>query len=165
MGLDMDLYAVRHLENHESTPAQERAMFRDVLTTTGVKPFTQADSIHFITLKLHMADWKNAFHINQWFEERLPGIEYAGPELEIERAKLQELLELCRNLLKNHDREEASELLPVPQGLFTGLSAASETDRYWRECYWHDVERTVEQLDVLLGDPDLTAWKFYYHMH
>ena len=160
MGLDMDLYAVTYLDGFKSAPPEQRAAFRKVTAIVGIAPFTPHDSIPYIAVKLHAADWKNAYHIHRWIVDHMQDGEDTRQETEVQREQLQELVALCNRLLKKKDREEAAELLPPLNDLFM---TEDEENYYWEEAYWWHLKATLRQLGPLLNDPKFNAWEFYYH--
>ena len=81
-------------------------------------------------------------------------------ETEVQREQLQELVALCKRLLKKKDREEAAELLPPLDDVF---KTEDEENYYWEEAYWWELKATLRQLGPLLNDPKSNAWEFYYH--
>jgi hypothetical protein len=70
MGLDMYLSAGTYLHDFHNTPAGERASCRKVLAEVGVASFQSPTSIPFVTVKLQIADWKNAYQVHHWFIDR-----------------------------------------------------------------------------------------------
>jgi hypothetical protein len=70
----------------------------------------------------------------------------------VERAQLEELRGLCREVLADHDRAE--ELLPTQSGFFFGETA-------YDEYYFEDLEHTEKELTRLLEMN--TDDGFYYH--
>jgi len=38
-----------------------------------------------------------------------------------------------------------------------------ESDYYWQEAYWWDLNKTVQQLVPLLNNLMFDDWEFYYH--
>ena len=64
-------------------------------------------------------------------------------ETEVQREQLQELVALCKRLLKKKDREEAAELLPPLDDVF---KTEDEENYYWEEAYWWELKATLRQL-------------------
>jgi hypothetical protein len=76
------------------------------------------------------------------------------------REQLQELVALCKHLLEKKDRDEAAELLPPMDGLFR---TKDDSDYFWREAYWWDLDSTLRQLIPLLNNSKFDDWEFYHH--
>jgi hypothetical protein len=66
---------------------------------------------------------------------------------------LEHLLADCESILS--DKKKAPDILPTCAGFFFG-----STD--FDEWFWEDIERTVSELQNILGNLDLTKWEFYY---
>lgn len=160
MGLDMDLYAVTYLDNFESSPPEQKAAFLTATAAVGIAPFTSHDSIPHIAVRLHVADWKNAYQIHRWIVDHVQDGEDTRQETAVVREQLQELVALCKHLLKKKDCEQAAKLLPPVAGLFKTKEAR---EHYWEESYWWDLDSTLRQLVPLLSNPKLAKWEFYYH--
>lgn len=83
--------------------------------------------------------WRKCNQIHAWFvRECQDGVDecqraWVAPE------KIIELVELCKDLLKDKKSDRAMDLLPPQQGFFFG---SYEVDDY----YWSDLEYTVKQL-------------------
>src|ERR1035438_1735305 len=160
MGFDMYLSAVTYLRNCDHTPPSEKESYRQVLSIVGVEEFKPLNSIPYVTVKILFADWKNAYHIHQWLvDHALDAGDVRQVESRVGRDKLQMLLNLCRQLLVDRDCVAAAKLLPLPKGLSRTEEASNA---YGQECYWRDLEDTVQQLVPVLADPKFADWQFYY---
>ena len=87
-------------------------------------------------LEVPFAYWRKANAIHKWFVD-LSGEEDKCQKIYVSGKKLLELVELCKEVLADHDKAE--ELLPTQEGFFFG---SYEYD----EWYFQDLERTVELL-------------------
>jgi len=160
MSLNIDLYAAICLDGHEKSPPAHRDKFAKVIDLVGLAPFTPVDSIPYVSVKLHVADWSHAYNLWQWFAEHGETGEASFEETRISREDLQQLLEICQRLLVRRNRKEAQAALPLPPGQF---KRKKEEDEYWREYFWPHVEMTVQQLGPILTNPKFTkAWEFRY---
>jgi hypothetical protein len=65
MSLNIYLYAVTHRDGCENSSRQHREAFDKILDVVGLAPFSPVGSIPHVTLKLHLADWHNAYQICQ----------------------------------------------------------------------------------------------------
>lgn len=149
MGLDMYLEARRFVwafEDGTGRDAELARKIREIIPEIGdMRP-------NYVTAEA--AYWRKANAIHQWFVNNVQegrddcGHYYAS------RAKLEELAELCNEVLQ--DRDRAGELLPTQGGFFFGGTEYGE----W---YWHQVEYTRDRLRKLLDDPNLENWEFQYH--
>jgi len=163
MGLDMYLSAGTYLHDFHNTPAGERASYRKVLAEVGVTSFQSLTSIPFVTVKLQIADWKNAYQVHQWLIDRAQnGEDLRLVGMEVYREDLQELVHVCKRLLIKRDREEAAAALPPPENLW-------RTEEDWRDYYdggegryWAELELTVRQLEPALDNPEFAEWEFFY---
>jgi len=160
MSLDIDLYAVTYRDGFKVASPEHRETFTKILDLVGLIPFTPVDSVPYVAVKLHVADWNHAYQIWRWFTDHLQDGEASYEEVPVDRGTLQELHSVCNRLLIRRNRKEAEAMLPLPGGLFQ--NKAKET-AYWRDGYWVDVETTVRQLGPILANPKFTAeWEFLY---
>ena len=89
--------------------------------------------------------WRKANAIHKWFVDNVQeGVddckEYYVPE-----GKLKELLSICKEISKNHDKAE--ELLPTQMGFFFG-----STD--YDEWYFEDIDNTIKIIENVFKDND-----------
>ena len=160
MGLDTYLSVATYLDNFENTTPAERASYRKVLEEVGAGSFSPKHSIPFLTVKLLVAEWKNAYAIHRWIVEHAQdGDDIRATEREIPRECLQELLELCKHLLQKKSRKEAERLLPPPEHLF---SKREDSEDLWREGYWWGLKGTIRQMSAVLENPTFDDWEFFY---
>ena len=159
MSLDIDLYAVTYRDGFKVASPEHRETFTKILDLVGLIPFTPVDSIPYVAVKLHVADWNHAYQIWRWFTDHLQDGEASHEEVQVDRETLQELLNLCNRLLIRRNRKEAEAALPMLGGVFKNKA---EENTYWRDAYWADVKKTVRQLGPILANPKFTAeWEFF----
>ena len=159
----MYLSIATYLDGWDGTPPEEKASYRKVLTEVGVASFQPLCHIPYVTVKLLIADWKNAYHIHRWLVDRAQdGDDRRQVETEVCREDLQELVDLCKRLLEKRDREQAAASLPPPDNFW-------DTEQDWRDyydcyqgAYWAQLEVTVKQLGAVLRNPKFDEWEFFY---
>lgn len=155
MGLDMYLSAATYLDDFDNTPSEEKAAYARVLTEVGIARFEPLHGLRFATVKLVVACWKNAYQVHDWLiAQTSDGGDIRLAEREIARQDLVKLTDLCKQLLKEKDRERANELLPAPTSCLEGEGG-------W-DFYWWNLEATVRQLEAVLKDPQFAEWEFFY---
>lgn len=98
--------------------------------------------------------WRKANAIHQWFVDNVQSGEDDCDHYHVSREKLEELRDLCQQVLD--DRDRAAELLPTQSGFFFG-----GTD--YDDWYWNKVQYTRDTLANLLANEQLKGWEFYYH--
>jgi hypothetical protein len=163
MGLDMYLSIATYLHDWNGTPPEEKASYRKVLAEVGVASFKPLSHIPYVTIKLLIADWKNAYQIHQWLVNRAQdGDDRRQVETEVCREDLQELVDLCKRLLEKRDREEAAASLPPPDDLWDTEEDWNDYYDYWRGRYWSELVVTAEQLGAVLNNPKFDDWEFFY---
>lgn len=101
-----------------------------------------------ITMRVPVAYWRKANMLHRWFLSAAEAKEDNCEPLDITGKQIQELVQLCRDVLADHSK--AKDLLPTCAGFFFG---DTEYDEYYFEC----LEETVNMLKDL--DPD--AWYVY----
>ena len=138
MSLDIDLYAVTYRDGFKVASPEHRETFTKILDLVGLIPFTPVDSVPYVAVKLHVADWNHAYQIWRWFTDHLQDGEASHEEVQVDRETLQELLNLCNRLLIRRNRKEAEAALPMLGGVFKNKA---EENTYWRDAYWVDVKK------------------------
>ena len=101
--------------------------------------------------------WRKANQIHAWF---VTNVQEGKDECEahwVSIEKLQELHDLCNELLTSKNVEQAKEKLPPQAGFFFG---STEMD----EGYWSDIEHTRDSLaPILAAAADTTKPRFDYY--
>ena len=151
MGLDMYLKAEIHTSGYSFVEERERETYDGVVNAVRALPFVDKES-PTADISINVGYWRKANAIHGWFvNECQEGVDECQKSY-VPRDKLQELMELCKEVLINKDRAE--ELLPVQAGFFFG---GYEYD----EWYFQYLKNTVEMIDKLLKEvPE--DWDFYY---
>ena len=140
MGLDMYLYAKRYVSDYreEDKPIKEK--------------LAEIVGHEVSEVKSDAAYWRKANQIHAWFVDNIQDGEDDCKTYWIDRRKLQELIDLCKQVKANP--EKAEELLAPRGGFFFG---STEVDDF----YLDDLDRTIEQLEAALSKYD-NNWEFYY---
>lgn len=152
MGLDMYLYASKHLSNMYCEE-KEIETFNKVKTLMEADDFVDEDNIRFASIKMQVAYWRKANAIHQFFVE-LDGGKDECQEIYVDRDNLQELVNHCNTILENKDVEKAKSLLPTQSGFFFG---STEYDEY----YFEELKCTQKTLKKLIDNAP-EDWEFYY---
>lgn len=114
------------------------------------KPYDGIKSERVSQISEDVAYWRkfNALHI--WFVENVQGGEDNCAEYYVERARLEELVDVLKKI--GNDEQKAQQLLPTQSGFFFG-------DTSYDEYYFSEVQRTLETLEELLKEEE---GDFYY---
>lgn len=141
MGLDMYLSAKKWVD-------REGDVVRNV--TQSLFPELD-DQLPIKAVIVEAAYWRKANHIHNWFVTTVQnGKDDCGTHY-VSREKLEELLLLCEQVLKRH--EKGQELLPTTSGFFFG-----STD--YNDWYFESLEETLKQIKRCLELP--LDWDFEY---
>jgi hypothetical protein len=155
MGLDMYLSAAKYAHNFDNSPPEEKALYRKLLAEVGIARFRPIHNMPYICVRLLIASWKNAYQVNNWLvAHALGGEDIRQVDREVEREQLQELMDLCEQLLQQKDRKKAAALLPSPDCWL-------KTEDDW-DYYWFHLEITVKQLGAVLNNQRFDGWEFFY---
>lgn len=155
MGLDMYLMARKYVSNwsHQVERHGENEQYHAVIKTFGADNLITSDC-PAIKVEFNVMYWRKANAIHSWFvNECGGGVDECQP-IYVERSKLVELLELCKQVALQP--ANASSTLPTQSGFFFG---STEYD----EWYMEDIKRTIEGLERVLKEvPDDFDWSFVY---
>ena len=113
------------------------------------------------TISYEVAYWRKANQIHKWFVDNVQQGKDDGERYYVGRDKVEELKNLCAELLKDKDKDKALKLLPPQSGFFFGATSEEEDEDFW-EYYWGDLEDTVNQLEEALKFGDKYNGTFYY---
>ena len=150
MGLDMYLSAKRYMSKYFDAADVERIeKVNNIFGITGIEDGDYgAQEVTF-----RVCYWRKANAIHAWFVQNCQDGVDECQETWVSREQLQELLDLCKEVLANKDKP--AELLPSKSGFFFG-----STD--YDEWYFQDIEFTAQRLEKILTDPALEKMDFYY---
>lgn len=178
MGLDMFLKAKKSLLFNSDVSGKVSELFPEL---SGIEP-TFGDSV-ISEITADVGYWRKANHIHHWFVKNVQDDKDDCGEYYCSRKKMQELLDLCMELLTAKHSEiklqipseewqllmpneivpsnttetadsMAESLLPTSSGFFFG-----STD--YDEWYWRNIFSTAAILKKCLALP--SDWSFYYH--
>lgn len=158
MGLDMYLTAGFNFNRFESSSKDCKDKFDAVIDLLG---FTRLpDQINpMVQINVNIGYWRKANQIHNWFVQHVQEGEDNCSRYYVSREKLQELLDLCVEVLKlrgtPEEEEKAKELLPPVSGFFFGGTAINEG-------YWEDVQYTHDTLRNICGNRALENADFFY---
>ena len=151
MGLDMYLTAKRYLWNGE-----DDAIGQKIGEAIGIKGDPESRfrgcSLMVKGIELEAMYWRKANAIHGWFVENVQDGEDDCREYEVDREQLENLRDLCADILAHPDAERDSDLDPT-EGFFFG---SQEKDEF----YYDDLRITVEGLTKALELP-----KNYYFIY
>lgn len=153
MGLDMYLYASKHLSSKHSNE-KENKLFHTVKELMNAQEFVNENDLSFAKIQIEVAYWRKANAIHKFFVN-LAGGKDDCQNIYVSRENLQDLVNRCNIILENKDVEKAKELLPSQSGFFFGSTEYSE----W---YFEDLENTKKVLTKILNDAP-EDWEFDYH--
>jgi hypothetical protein len=155
MGLDMYLEARKYVSGYSHRPIDDQNEYEETLALVGLtKADLSTEASPSATIAISVAYWRKANSIHQWFVNNVQDGEDNCQTAFLERDKLAELLEVCRQVKADHALAE--ELLPPQEGFFFG---GTEID----ENYFYDINNTIGQLEKLLNNPKFDGWDFSYH--
>ena len=133
MGLDMYL----EKKTYVGAEYEHRQVKLDIdLSIRGEKVAIDPKKVSYIIER--QAYWRKANQIHAWFVRNVQDGEDNCAAYSVSYEKLQELVKLCKKVLKNP--ELAEELLPPRSGFFFG---STEYD----EWYFEGLENTIKQLE------------------
>lgn len=115
----------------------------DVRTPEGVK------RIVFRSIWEEIGRWRKANHIHKWFVDCVQDGEDDCEKYEVTESNLLDLKAVCEEVLrlKGKDESRIEEILPTTSGFFFGGTA-------YDECYFSDVEATIEIINNILETTD-----------
>lgn len=149
MGLDQYLYAKKFTSN--SPYFNRSGMFEQLRDTLGTDVAFLTKQTPSISVEIKVGYWRKSNQIHTFFVDNCQGGEDDCRESYVDRDKLVELLDLCKQVLVDHSKAE--DLLPTQSGFFFGNTE-------YNEYYYSDLSDTVEILENALKMGD--DWSFYY---
>ena len=161
MGLDMYLSASRYVGNWEHSSENEKKTFSEIMKSLGMNN-TSCPASPSLTVEISVAYWRKANAIHNWFVVNCQDGEDNCQKYYVGRDQLQELVDTCKTVLKYRDSGDEAEIieenLPPQAGFFFGSTEIND-------CYWQDLQDTVEQIESILFNPELNnseSVEFYY---
>jgi hypothetical protein len=153
MGLDMYLKGKRYLSKYfNEGDAELAAKIQEMLPELEGRSGHFGDDAAVKQIEIEAGYWRKANAIHDWFVKNCQGGTDDCGNYYVAREQLQELKELCEQVLAN--RAKAAELLPTTSGFFFG---STEYDDW----YYQDIESTIQIIDAALELPK--QWEFEYH--
>lgn len=166
MGLDMYLTAEVYIGGNYHLIKQDRLDVsmeykshldgrEDDFSRVKTYPTEDISSIHY-----SVGYWRKANQIHKWFVDNVQdGVDDCEMHI-VSDGKVENLLNLCKELLAKRDKKEALELLPPCDGCFFGLT--NTNDNVFWEYYWADLTITIPMLEKALKFADDYCADIYY---
>ena len=143
MGLDQYLYANAYLSGGSWQKEAEQKAFAKVAEALEVDGFI-CEEYPSISVNVKVGYWRKANQIHQWFVDNVQDGEDNCAEYYVSRDKLEELLQVCKDVKASKHPDVVNDLLPPSAGFFFG---SYEID----EWYWEQIDDTIEQLQHALA--------------
>ena len=141
MGLDMYLRASEYVSRNDWTRNDKgelvdspNSLFTQIVETLELENIIDNTGFAGMSIDLPMGYWRKANQIHNWFVENVQGGEDNCGSYYVTRDQLEELKELCINVLAN--KELAEDLLPTGAGFFFGSTT-------YDEYYYGDLNDTI----------------------
>ena len=149
MGLDMYLTASFHIIDYpfDEEGTKLAKMIKEVIGIPEIQ------DVRLNNLRFEAAYWRKANHIHDWFVKNVQGDEDDCGEYYVTKDHLEELKDVCNQVLKDHSKAE--DLLPTCSGFFFG---GTEYDEY----YFEDIKNTINMIDKALLLYNTGKINFYY---
>lgn len=158
MGLDMYLSASKYIGNWDHSNKQEVEAFKKISSALELEGISCPASPS-ITVDVTVAYWRKANSIHKWFVNNVQDNVDNCQKSYVSREALQSLLKDCKQVLSYRDKGDekavAMATLPPEEGFFFG---STEINDY----YYEDIETTISQIEVVLNNPKLNDFDFYY---
>jgi hypothetical protein len=150
MGLDMYLSAEKYISAYDWKQQEEKDTFRAVIDVVKMPYETPS-----VTISTNIAYWRKANAIHNWFVNEVQDGVDECQRSSVSREQLQELVDLCKELLLNKDPKEVLKKLPPTTGFFFGTTDIGDY-------FWQDIEHTIHQIEPILANPALANCEFHY---
>jgi hypothetical protein len=150
MGLDMYLKASKYLGGWRHSEVSD-IQFGNTLAAAGFSLDSATPESPSLTVNVTVMYWRKANAIHAWFVEHCQGGNDECQESYVSRESLEDLLKLCKDVLQKKDPTE----LPPCEGFFFGSTKIDE-------CYWEDIQLTIDGLTKVLTNESLKKCDFYY---
>jgi hypothetical protein len=168
MGLDMYLYARKYVSgnNYGRDEQGNFAMTLNPELDTIIEPIglTRKDldaDMPSAMVSVKVLQWRKANQIHEWFVQNVQAGDDNCKEHYVSRETLEELMGTLGQALQTREGGDDTgmtieDILPTQGGFFFG---SEEYDEY----YWSEVERTYEQINLLLSNPKFEDFDFEYN--
>jgi hypothetical protein len=153
MGLDQYLYASEYLSDGSWLTEEKRSAYGKIREVLGAESFENKE-YPSISVKVKVGYWRKANQIHNWFVKEVQDGEDNCKEYYVSREKLEELLQLCKDVKASKHPDVVNDLLPPSAGFFFG---SYEIDDW----YWKQIDDTMEQLGQVLSQAP-ADWDFSY---
>jgi hypothetical protein len=145
MGLHMDLYKKTYIGCNSIHTRPEEIIQVEVRLDGRIDPVIQPHRVS--SIQEFVAYWGNAFHINQWMMDN--GIPSFPDFQEMKLKKIQELVELCKAIIKGE--KDPKVYLPDFNSF---LCYEGNDDELYGEMYYYHCQKTIDMLEPLLQEPE-----------
>jgi hypothetical protein len=153
MGLDQYLYASEYLSDGSWLPEEKRSAYEKIRGVLGAESFENKE-YPSISVKVKVGYWRKANQIHNWFVNEVQDGKDNCKEYYVSREKLEELLQLCKDVKASKHPDVVNDLLPPSAGFFFGSYDIDD----W---YWEQIDDTMEQLGRVLSQAPV-GWDFSY---
>jgi hypothetical protein len=147
MGLDCYLTAKKYVSNYSEKD-------KELVEYLKTAPVPKGKNWRVDELTLSVGYWRKANQIHKWFVDNVQGGKDDCKEYFVSWEQLKQLYAVVQAVL--NDKTLAGDLLPTQGGFFFG-------DTSYDEYYFDDLANTIEILDAIFKNEELTQrWDFYY---
>lgn len=141
MGLDMYLKTKVTICGYDFQSKNEQKKYNDIMQILKAQNVSDAND-KLLTVSFTVGYWRKANHIHKWFVDNVQDGEDDCRESFVSYEQLQELQNLCQQVLDN--KKEAENILPVQSGFFFGSND-------YNEGYYQDIKYTIELINKCLS--------------
>lgn len=155
MGLDMYLYANKHLSGYaydwNTDVPKPTPEFDSILTATGLERTDFHTETPSVQMSFNVGYWRKQNAIHNWFVNNVGnGIDDCRPYY-VSRSDLDELISLCKSALADKN----ADILPPQGGFFFGSTDVDDT-------YWWSIQYTLDMLTAIFDNPKFADCDFEY---
>ena len=151
MGLDMYLYAEKHISGYGFREEHEREQYKSVVNVVEATAIADPNSPS-AEITITSMYWRKVNAVHNWFVRNVQEGTDNCQKYWVSRDQLKALRDICVEVVK--DRDKAESLLPTAEGFFFG---GTEYDSY----YFDELKSTASRLTILLNSTP-ESWEFYY---
>lgn len=146
MGLDMYLSKRIYVQNWSHFKADE---YIKVIILKGGKPHPDINTSKISDIIQEVAYWRKAWPIHNWLVGNCDDEGNDGSRFSVTIEMLEELVKLCKKLIRIKNKRVAKNLLPVDSILTMKGIKTSQYDEY----YYDMLQSTIDQLEPELENP------------